>query len=98
MGNVIAFPGVTLTARDMGPEPPRPPRSVTSTPCPVCAAPVWSEDPEFIGCTRCHAKYHALCFWRALPISEWVAWLAWIDERRGRSWIGGTTSAQHVGS
>jgi hypothetical protein len=42
MSKVAAFPGVTLTAREIGSEtPPRLP--VTSTSCPVCPAPIRSD-------------------------------------------------------
>jgi len=79
MGNVVAFPGVILTKRETGSEqPPRPP--VTSTPCPLCAARVWSSDMDAIGCGQCRRWYHAPCFWRVLPIAEWIAFLTWIDE------------------
>ena len=61
MTKVLPFPGVILTPREIEPpEPPRPPGpTVTSTPCPICAAPVRSDDFEVLGCTRCHAQYHA---------------------------------------
>jgi hypothetical protein len=76
---VIAFPGVILTAHEIGSEPPpRPP--VTFTPCPVCAAPVSSEDPDSLTCDRCRVRSHAPCWWRALPISEWVKFRTWIDD------------------
>jgi hypothetical protein len=74
---MAAFPGVTLTARELGSEtPPRP--TVTSTPCPVCAAAIRSDDFDVIRCTRCRAEYHGPCFWRVLPIGEWVAYLTWV--------------------
>ena len=76
MSNVIAFPGVTLTESETGSAPPpRPP--VTFKPCPGCAAPIRSDDCEVIGCTRCRVEFHVPCFWRVLPIGEWVAWLDW---------------------
>jgi hypothetical protein len=52
----------------------------TTTPCPVCAAPIRSDDCDVIGCTECGTDYHSPCFWRVLPISEWTAFLAWVYE------------------
>jgi len=79
MSNVVPFPGVTLTTRETGSDdPPRPP--VTSKPCPVCAAPIRSDDFEVIRCTKCRTDYHTPCFWRVLPIAEWAAYLAWVYE------------------
>ena len=78
MRRVVAFPGVTLTTREIRSEPPPPRPPARSTPCPVCAAPIRSDDFEVISCTRCHAGFHAPCFWRMLPINEWVAYLAWV--------------------
>jgi hypothetical protein len=79
MSNVVAFPGVILAERETGSAPPaRPP--VTSKPCPVCTAPIRSDDCEVIGCTRCRVEFHAPCFWRVLPISEWVVFLTWVYE------------------
>lgn len=69
MSNVVAFPGVILAERETGSEPPARPL-VTSKPCPVCTAPIRSDDCEVIGCTRCRVEFHAPCFWRVLPISE----------------------------
>src|ERR1700716_1337173 len=48
MSNIVPFPGVTLTARETGSEPPPPP-SGKAAPSPVCAAPIRSDDFEVIG-------------------------------------------------
>ncbi len=79
MSNVVAFPCVTLTARETGSDdPPRP--SMTSKPCPVCAAPIRSDYFDVIGCDRCRTEYHVPCWWRVLPIGEWVGYLTWVYE------------------
>src|SRR5207249_6945492 len=75
---LIAFPGVTLTARETEtPDPP--PKPVTTTPCPVCAYPIRSDEHDIAECRRCHTDYHPPCFWRGLPVAEWVAFWTWFD-------------------
>ena len=92
MGRVVAFPGVILTARETDSESQRPGPTVVTTPCPVCPAPIRSDDMEVITCTTCGTEHHSPCFWRVLPIAEWAAYLAWIyeaplDELEGRDYI-----------
>jgi hypothetical protein len=56
-------------------------KPVTSTPCPVCGFPIRSdEDYDLVDCTRCAAILHGACFWRSLPLEEWVAYLRWVKE------------------
>jgi len=68
-----------MTARVIGSAPPpRPP--ARSKPCPVCAAAIRSDDLDVNDCTRCRVEFHAPCFWRTLPISEWATYIAWVYE------------------
>lgn len=72
---VIAFPGVTLT--EDAPARPAP----ISTPCRVCSYPIRSNESEgVIDCSRCGAVAHEPCFWRLLPLEEWIAYIRWITE------------------
>jgi hypothetical protein len=54
---------------------------VTTKPCPICPAPIRSDDMETISCTRCRVAHHAPRFWRSRPIQEWVDYLTWIYEK-----------------
>ena len=76
--NIVPFRGVILTERERGSStPPKPTKP--STPCPVCQYLIEPTEIETRTCDRCRAKYHAPCWWRLLPIEEWVAWLRWSD-------------------
>jgi hypothetical protein len=41
-----------------------------------------------VRCARCGAKHHEPCFWRMLPLEEWVEYIQWAmetnEERRKR--------------
>jgi hypothetical protein len=54
---------------------------VTSAPCPVSAYPIRSNESEgLFACSRCHTDYHEPCFWRVLPITEFLAYWRWLNE------------------
>ena len=64
-----------------------PRRPVTSAPCPVCTSDIRSDECEgLLYCTRCYAAYHEACFWRVLPIEDFLAYWAWLkrpDDEHG---------------
>jgi len=73
---LIALPGGGPTTPA---EPPRKP--VTSAPCPVCTYPIRSDEfDDILQCTRCNTAAHGPCFWRMLPLSEWLDYWAWLNE------------------
>ena len=56
---------------------PRPP--VTSSPCPVCSCEIRSDECEgLLYCTQCYTAYHESCFWRVLPLDEFLAYWSWL--------------------
>ena len=79
MGNVVAFPGVTLTTRETrSDDPPRPP--ATPKPCPVCAYPISADEYEVWYCDGCKALLHGPCYWgRVAPLQEWLDYLKWVE-------------------
>jgi hypothetical protein len=32
---------------------------------------------QAVRCARCGVKYHEPCFWRVLPLEEWVEYVQW---------------------
>jgi len=78
---LIAFPGVTLTAREIEASEP-PPKPVTTAPCPVCGYRIRSNDVyEIERCERCQRDLHSACYWRQLPIEEWLHYIRWMEEQ-----------------
>jgi len=54
---------------------------VPSTPCPVCAYPIRVDEcEELTQCSRCRADYHTPCFWRVLPLEDWLAYWNWLND------------------
>jgi len=54
-------------------DPPKPPVS-----CPVCNCPFGPSEEgvvPVVRCEQCGTKYHEPCFWRELPLEEWVEYL-----------------------
>jgi len=31
-------------------------------------------------CTRCHINYHEACFWRVLPLEDFLDYWTWLNE------------------
>ena len=59
-------------------DPPRVPAS-----CPVCNYPFGSSEEGImrtVRCARCRVKHHEPCFWRVLPLEEWVEYIQWAME------------------
>jgi len=51
--------------------------------CPVCRCPFGPSNEGvmlFVRCAQCGTKYHEPCFWRVLPLEEWVEYLQWAME------------------
>jgi len=51
--------------------------------CPICNCPVGPVEEEatrVARCARCGVKYHEPCFWRVLPLEEWVEYIQWAME------------------
>ena len=47
-------------------------------PCPVCNGPFGPSEEGIIRvvrCARCGVKHHEPCFWRVLPLEEWVEYV-----------------------
>jgi len=64
---------------------------VAFAPCPTFEYPIREDESEMIfNCTRCKAVYHEPCFWRVLPIADFLEHWCWLrrfddehfDERR----------------
>src|SRR5262245_28281391 len=54
-------------------DPPKLPAS-----CPVCNCPFGSKEEALmrvVRCARCGVKHHEPCFWRVLPLEEWVEYV-----------------------
>ena len=54
-------------------DPPKLPAS-----CPVCNCPFGSTEEgtmRVVRCARCGVKHHEPCFWRVLPLEEWVEYV-----------------------
>jgi hypothetical protein len=52
-------------------------------PCPVCNCPFGPSEQAIlrvVRCARCGKKYHEPCFWRLLPLEEWVEYIQWAME------------------
>src|SRR5262245_4082930 len=46
--------------------------------CPVCNCPFGSSREgimRVVRCARCGVKHHEPCFWRVLPLEEWVEYV-----------------------
>src|SRR5215467_10749139 len=59
-------------------DPPKTPAS-----CRVCNCPFGPNEEgvmRVVRCARCGVKYHEPCFWRVLPLTEWVEYLQWALE------------------
>jgi len=59
-------------------DPPKLPAS-----CPVCDCPFGSSEEgimRVVRCARCGVKHHEPCFWRMLPLEEWVEYVQWAME------------------
>src|SRR5215831_8699850 len=69
-------------------DPPKLPAS-----CPVCNCPFGSKEEglmRVVRCARCGVKHHEPCFWRVLPLEEWVEYVegGCGDQRQGgRRWL-----------
>ena len=53
-----------------------PPKSPAS--CPVCSCPFGPDEDgvmRVVRCARCGLKYHEPCFWRMLPLKEWIEYV-----------------------
>ena len=56
------------------------PKPVTSAPCPVCAHPIRSDETEgLFSCERCKGVYHAPCYWRVLPMEDFLTYWRWLQ-------------------
>jgi hypothetical protein len=58
-----------------------PPKSQAS--CQVCSCPFGSGEEgimRVVRCARCSVKYHETCFWRMLPLKEWIEYVQWAME------------------
>ena len=58
-----------------------PPKLPTS--CPVCDCTFGSSEEgimRVVRCARCGVKHHEPCFWRMLPLEEWVEYVQWAME------------------
>jgi len=54
-----------------------------SASCLVCNCPFGPSEEGVLRvarCARCGVKYHEPCFWRLLPLEEWVEYLQWAME------------------
>jgi len=54
-------------------DPPKLPAS-----CPVCNCPFGSKEDglmRVVRCARCGVKHHEPCFWRVLPLEDWVEYV-----------------------
>jgi len=52
---------------------------VTSEPCPVCAGQIRSDEREGIfHCSRCLGAHHEACFWRVLPLEDFLEYWSWL--------------------
>jgi|SRR5215510_366310 len=54
-------------------DPPKLPAS-----CPVCNCPFGSKEEGLMRvarCARCGVKHHEPCFWRVLPLEDWVEYV-----------------------
>ncbi len=54
-------------------DPPKLPAS-----CPVCDCPFGPSEEgvmRVVRCAQCGVKYHEPCFWRVLPLEEWVEYI-----------------------
>ena len=59
-------------------DPPKLPAS-----CPVCNCPFEPSEEgamRVVRCARCGVQYHEPCFWRVLPLEEWVEYIQWAME------------------
>ena len=36
---------------------------------------------EIEQCVRCHRDLHSACYWRQLPIEEWLHYIRWMEEQ-----------------
>jgi hypothetical protein len=52
----------------------------TASRCPVCAYLIRGNDSFVEQCERCGVIAHEVCFWRALPIEEWLLYIRWREE------------------
>jgi len=53
-----------------------PPKQLAS--CRICNCPLGPSEQAVtlvVRCARCGVKYHEPCFWRGLPLSEWVEYI-----------------------
>ncbi len=51
--------------------------------CPVCNCPFGPSEEgvmRIVRCARCGVKHHEPCFWRVLPLGEWVEYIHWAME------------------
>jgi hypothetical protein len=56
------------------------PKPVTSAPCQVCAYLIRSDESEgLFHCERCERVYHEPCYWRLLPVEDFLTYWRWLD-------------------